>query len=127
MHNTIKTFEDACRALNIEPAALPGVDTLPDKHKKAIEAHYKLVIIAEALNEGWQPDWSDWEQNKWYPWLKVKTTEDKPSGVGFSYSCTRYGYTLATVGSRLCFKTRELARYAAEQFADLYKDYFLFD
>jgi len=122
----IKTFEEACGALGIDPTK-PLVDAsgMPEKHRKAIEAHSKLVVIAQALNEGWEPNWNDEDEYKYFPWFEVEATEEKPSGVGFSYS--RYGHSCAvtSVGSRLCYRTRELALYAGETFADLYKEYLL--
>lgn len=118
----VKSFEDACQLLKIEPN-LPQVDILPENHQKAIIAHYKLVIIAEAVNEGWKPNWDNWEERKYYPWFDL---EGSSSGSGFSY----HGYvdwnSFSYVGSRLCFKTSELAKYIGETFIDLYKDYFLF-
>lgn len=121
----IKTFEDACAALKLDPAALPVVTGLPEKHQKAIQAHYKLVIIAEALNDGWKPIWKDWEECKYYPWFQMDSDDDEVPGSGFSYYVYRYDDAFACVGSRLCFKTRALAEYAGKQFSSLYKDYFL--
>jgi hypothetical protein len=75
----IKTFEGACKALGIDAKKLPDVSMLPADHQDAIIAHYKLVIIAQALNEGWKPNWSDYNQYKYYPWFDVR------SGSGLSY------------------------------------------
>ncbi len=125
MESNIKTFEDACAALSINPELLPVVSELPEKHQKALTAHYKLIIIAEALNAGWQPNWNDYNEYKYFPWLEVEATKEKPSGFGFSHTLTFFVFTVTGVGSRLCYRTRELARYAGKQFADLYKDYFL--
>lgn len=86
MRHKIKTFEGACKALKLKATALPNVSALPKKHQKALIAHYKLVIISEALNAGWQPDWSNWNEYKYFPWFEVKKT---PSGFGFSYSGLR--------------------------------------
>ena len=115
----VKSFEDACQILNIE-ANLPQVEMLPENHKKAIIAHYKLIIIAEALNEGWKPDWDNDDEWKYYPWFDM---EGSSSGVCFS--CNVYGYwdTFSHVCSRLCFKSRELAEYAGKQFPEIYKNY----
>ncbi len=114
----ITSFESACEFLGIEPV-LPQVDMLPEKHRKANIAFYKLTIIISALNEGWEPDWSDWDQYKYYNWFYVD------SSAAFRFSDTHSTYTYTCVGSRLCFKTRALAAYAAKKFEDLYKDYFL--
>lgn len=50
------------------------------------------------------------------------------SSAGFAYAYSRYAPSLSrtNVGSRLCFKTRELAMHAAEHFAELWlKFYFM--
>lgn len=36
----IKTFEDACKALGLNPAVLPDVSALPEKDRKHVVAHY---------------------------------------------------------------------------------------
>src|SRR5262245_37574401 len=121
----VKTFEDACAKLGLDPANLPDFSMMPEKHQKALLAHSKLIIIAEALNDGWQPDWSNYDQYKYYPWFEIEASKDQPSGFGFSRTNYVVWYALTDVGSRLCYATREMAKYAGEQFADLYKDYFL--
>lgn len=125
MKSKIKTFEDACKHLGLDPVALPDVSKLPVKHQKAITANYKLTIIAEALNDGWQPNWNNWNEYKYYPWFEVEASEEQPAGSGFSRSSYVGSHSGTYVGSRLCYKSSELARYAASQFEDLYKDYLL--
>ena len=116
----IKTFEDACKALNIDPSkALLDVSGMPVHHQKATIAHAKLVIIAEALNEGWKPDWKNSSEWKYYPWFRMS------SGSGLAYYVCGTHSSYSPVGSRLCFKSSDLAEYAGEQFKDLYEDYFL--
>ena len=122
MKNKIKTFEDACTALGLDSKkVVPDFSMYPEKHQKAIVAHAKLIIIAEALNEGWQPDWGNSSEYKYEPWFYMGGS----SGSGFA--CHDFGLWLShsSCGSRLCFKSRELAEYAGEQFSDLYKDYYL--
>jgi hypothetical protein len=118
--NKIKTFNDACKALKLDPKKLPIVTGIPAKDRKAIIAHYKLVIIARALNAGWKPNWKDSNEYKYYPWFWM----DK-AGSGFSYHDYAYSFTSSGVGSRLCFKSYDLAVYAGKQFKSLYKEYFL--
>ncbi len=124
-YKEIKTFEDACKALAIDPETLPDVAKLPLVHQNAIVAHFKLVIIAQALNEGWVPDWSNSYEYKYFPWFKVNATSKQPSGSGLSSGdCGRWA-TGTTVGSRLCFKSREIAEYAGKKFKALYEQYYL--
>lgn len=120
----IKSFEDACKHLGLNPNDLPVVDMLPEKDRKSIIAYYKLTIITRALNEGWEPDFSNWNEYKYYNWFYVEENKDQRSSGFRSYAadCT---ITCTGIGSRLCFKNRELAKYATEQFKELYREYLL--
>jgi hypothetical protein len=120
MENNIKTFEDACAALGLDPNALPDFSMIPEKERGPLLAHYKLTVIARALNGDWQPDWSNGQWDKYYPWFEMERR-----GVGFAYDACDHWYTISYVGSRLCYKSAELARYAGETFIELYKEYFV--
>lgn len=113
----VKSFEDACQVLGIS-TNVPEVKGLPRKHQKAIIANYKLITIAEALNEGWKPNWQDSDEYKYYPWFDMSN----PAGVGFSFTASAASYTTAHFGSRLCLKNRELAIYFGQTFTDLFND-----
>lgn len=113
----VKSFEDACQVLGIS-TNVPEVKGLPRKHQKAIIANYKLIIIAEALNEGWKPNWQDSDEYKYYPWFDMSN----PAGVGYSDTGSAASYANAPVGSRLCLKNRELAIYFGQTFTDLFND-----
>lgn len=113
----VKSFEDACQVLGIS-TNVPEVKGLPRKHQKAIIANYKLIVIAEALNEGWKPNWQDSDEYKYYPWFDMSN----PAGVGYSHANDTASYASATVGSRLCLKNRELAIYFGQTFTDLFND-----
>jgi hypothetical protein len=117
-YTTIKTFEDACKKVNTDPAKLPDVSGILEEFAKPIIAAYKLLIIYKAINNEWKPDWSNWDQYKYYPWFEVLS-----SGFGFSHSTYGYDCTHTTVGSRLCFESEEKAKYAGNQFLQLYKDF----
>lgn len=121
----VKTFEDACEVVGIT-GIMEKVNILPYRHpenteEQALNAVKKLWIIAQALNESWTPNWNDTDEKKWYPWFKWEE-----SGFGFSVSGYGYWYANTFVGSRLSYRTRELAEYAATQFKDLYNLTFIF-
>lgn len=122
----IKTFEDALKVLKLDANIVPDFSMVPELHREAMLAHFKLVIILQALNESWQPNWNDYNEYKYYPWLWVEASKDKPSGFGFSH--TAYGCTDSRtgVGSRLCSKSEEIAEYAFKTFPELYTTYFLY-
>jgi hypothetical protein len=110
--NEIKTFEDACKELDVNPQAVYFGNNTSDEI-----AYKKLKIVTEALNQGWTPDWSNTNQKKWYPYFVLS------SGFGFSGTNYVYGYSNTTVGSRLCFESEVKARYAGNQFLQLYKEF----
>lgn len=116
----VKTYADACAVLGIEPIN-EEVFTKLGFTKDEI-AYRKLKTVVEALNEGWRPDWSDSSDYKYWNWFIYN-----PSYAGFGCAGTDSApsNTGTAVGSRLCFKTRELATYAGRQFEDLYNDFFL--
>ena len=122
MPKLITTFEEACKVKKIDPATvLPDVSAYPQEHQKALTAAAKLFIITDVLNEGHKFNWKDYDEYKYYPWWDMNDTSS-PSGFGLHavlLDCTH-----STVGSRLCFKSEELGRYAATQFEAIYRDYF---
>ena len=124
-YTTIKSFEDACRKMNVDPTELPEVPKSREDLRKRIVSDYKLCIIFEAINNGWTPDWTNWNQYKYYPWFEVKATKALSSGFGFSgsyYYCT---LTYTGVGSLLCTDTSYKAKYIAKQFEQEYQDFLL--
>lgn len=120
-YTTIKTFEDACKKVNADPEKLPDVTALPKEFAKPIIAYYKLLIIYQAINNGWKPNWGNYNEGKYYPWFEVLS-----SGFGFSDADFSFAFAHASVGSRLCTDTREKALYIAWQFKSEYQDYFLY-
>ena len=119
----VKSFEDACKVLDIAPS-VPEVKGIPEKYQKPLIANYQLMVIAEALNEGWTPDWSNGEWDKWYPWFDM---DDSSSAGRFSFDVADYQRSSSTVGSRLCFKSKDLADYAGTQFLELYRELFVIE
>lgn len=107
----VKTFEDACSVLGINTNSIYDCGDTKDEI-----AYKKLKLIAKALNEGWKPNWENGNEYKYYPWFKMQ------SGFGFSNTSCASTYSYAGVGSRLCFKTDALAKYAGQQFESIYKD-----
>lgn len=116
----IKTYEDACKMLDIDPELSLPFSGDHDGDQLAINATFKLIKIAKALNEGWTPDWQNDDERKYYPWMDME--DDNGSGLGLSFTDYDYVYSYSLVGSRLCFKSRELAEYAGRQFVGLYAE-----
>lgn len=147
----VKTLEDAINILGNEH---PLVKTLngyvnhiheDEKGDNDVVAFLKLRVIIAALNEGWRPDWSNKDEDKWFPWFWVYTKEeieemdeeDKPLLVGGAYLGSYVGVSVlfadnvpsdssASFGGALASKTREIAIYAATQFGQLFAELILF-
>lgn len=147
----VKTFEDACNELGEENVLVQAYRTAEfntsgnQNDVSDVVAYLKLRIIVAALNEGWQPTFSD-DEYRYYPWFVFYTKEELDAmdeeersrvlgrsshnahanaGVAFSstYDASSFSYT--SFGGRLCFKNRELAEYAGQQFLAIYADFLI--
>lgn len=116
----VKSYEDACKELGRQNYNEDSLMKL-GLTKNDI-AYQKMVVIVEALNEGWKPDVCNSDVKRWYPWFKPNGS---PSS--FAFFASRYVYESANAGSgsRLALKSEELARYCGEQFVELWKEMLL--
>ena len=117
----IASYEDACRVLNIQPINEEVFNIFPKEDQRSMLAYHKLTVITRALNNGWKPNWDDQNEWKYYPLFRYVN-----AGLSFAFTNPAAANTFANIGSRLCFPTSALAKYAAEHFADLYRDYYCF-
>lgn len=135
----IKTFEDACNELGEDNVLVQAYRTAEfntsgnQNDVTDVVAYLKLRIIAAALNEGWKPTF-DGSRCRYYPWFYIYTKEEYKKlnkdekkkcrvvsrssnyanaygGVVYSYASGASSVSHTVVGSRLVFKTRELAEY----------------
>lgn len=146
----IKTVEDACNELGEENVLVQAYRTAEfntsgnQNDVSDVVAYLKLRVIAEALNEGWEPQFTECE-DRWYPIFYFHTQEDidkmsdgknkKPlmfgcissggSSCGLAFALSRKGWSrsLSNLSSRLAVKSKELARYFGEQFIDIWSDH----
>lgn len=118
-YKEIKSYEDACKVLGIQPISENAVAAFPKEDRKSMLAYHKLTIIARAINGGWKPDWNDRTQYKYYPIFYYEN-----AGLSFADANNAASTTCACFGSRLCFKTEAMSDYAAATFADLYTDFY---
>lgn len=152
----VKTFEDACRELGEEHPLVQAYrqlfenatceDYMRETFGADMVAYLKLRIICAALNEGWEPQFTE-DEWRYYPWFwlytqaeidrmdeeerqdrRMMSTGDYQTGyAGFacasSYSAP--SHSDAYFGSRLCLKSDTLAVYCGKQFIDLWADFYL--
>lgn len=140
----VKCFGGAITALGMDNQAVKDYYAIARKTStEDIIAFAKLRVIAEALNEGWKPKF-DGDECRYYPWFYIYTKaeyeeldEDEKKDcrvVGRSYT-DAFAYSgvvcvgafdassgsVTGFGSRLAFKTRELAEYCGKQFIDIWE------
>lgn len=144
VNEVITDFESARKALGGKPNAdftvskkiLSGnavqlndvarlVTDINPMHIEALIALNELFTIAQAWNkeDGFVPDFSDWHQDKWFPWFKY---DKDAAGFVFANANNAPTYAHAGFGSRLCFKSSARAAQFGKQFIDLWNDVFLF-
>lgn len=150
----IKTFEDACQELGKRAEDNEGIALLLADYEsnagniktKSTLAYMKLCIIAAALNEGWEPQFTK-DEYRWFPWftlwtekeLKEKSEEWKANfklwlfggssgngshgGLAFAGSNAAWASSSAGYSARLAVKSEELADYFGKQFIDIWAYY----
>lgn len=148
----VKTFEDACRELGEDHPFVRSYNGYANnihennKNDTDILAYLKLRIICAALNEGWEPQFTE-DEWRYYPWFTL-WTEDELSeksdewktdrhlistgeyqtdyaGLVFAASSRTPSSTAARIGSRLCLKSDTLAVYCGKQFINIWADFCL--
>jgi len=108
----VTSYETACLEIGTPQIG----ETL---YPKDVAAYMKLRIIAEALNEGHKFTYTP-DEYRYYPWFEIN-----PAGFVRVLSTNAASNTSASIGARLCFKTRTLAEYAGRTFLDIYQDFLI--
>lgn len=149
----VKTLEDAIAVLGEDHTLVRQYHLYEqqmngnEKDMRDLTAFLKLRIITAALNQDWSPDWTNSDEWKYYPWFCLYTedeyndldADDKErccrvvgrsnfhasayGGLVFAHAGSASSHSSTGNGSRLAFKTRELALYAGKQFVDLWCDF----
>lgn len=144
----VKTFEDALEVLGEVHCFVSEYNTLANSgliHSLSpdLVAYLKLRIITAALNEGWEPQFTV-DEYRYFPWFDFYTQKEidemdeedrsrvvcragSSSNAGGGVACANSGsassISSSRDGSRLAFKTRELAIYAGKQFVEIWADF----
>lgn len=147
----VKTFEDACKELGEDHKLVQQFKAIQEAiaEDKEATAYFKLGIITAALNDGWEPDFTNDDEYRYYPYLCIWTKEeleDKDEawkdehnlqlwigggasnfgagcGLASAYSSLAWSNANASISARLTYKTEELAIYSGKQFTELWTNY----
>lgn len=143
----IKTFKDACEKLGMKEHLLTGSMGGDREAQGQAQALYKLLIIQKAMNNN---VWRDKDGWSYYPYWVLYSKEGMESmseeekqrkgikqllfcadayatestGVRCAVADHRGESTHADFGFPLCFNSEEAALYAANQFEDLFFQYY---
>lgn len=148
----VKTFDDACKVLGDNNALVNHYLFIAngpemDDSGNDIRGYLKLRIIAAALNDGWQPKFTE-DEYRWYPYFYLYTKEQYDrldedekkdcrvvgrahyhayvhGGVVYASASSAWSYSGTGSGSRLAFKSEELAEYCGKQFIDIWMDFLI--
>lgn len=142
----VKTFDDAVMELDDNHPLVNIYDTITSEYSedemKPVVDYIKVCIIVAALNEGWVPQFVEGEE-RWYPWFRLYTNKEMAEmdeakratcrvvgrsnhnayafgGVAYASALHASSYSHTSHGSRLAFRTEELAEYAGKQFIEEY-------
>lgn len=145
----VKTFEDACRELGDEHPFVKAwqsiyQDAAEDKDLADHLAYMKLRIICAALNDGWEPLFTE-NEYRWYPWHFLWTEDELEeqdeewkqrkalidtgdyvtdfAGFACAFSGNVASDAVARIGSLLCLKSEALSDYCGTQFIRLWADF----
>jgi hypothetical protein len=151
----IKTFDDACEALGennklVEAYhhTIGGVSDGDEEDFKELVgvdmvAYLKLRIITAAINEGWEPKFTE-DECRWFPWFYLYTEDEyrnfseerkrrcvgravvnANAGSGLVFACASSASTFSVThcGARLAFESEEKTQYAGVTFKELWADF----
>lgn len=148
----VKTFEDACKELGEDHKLVQqyrAIEGTPLMDSIDVVAFFKLGIITAALNEGWEPDFTNDDEYRYYPYLCLWTKEELENkdeawkddhnlqlwigggssyvgalcGLAYATSRSAWSYANASISARLAHKTEKLAIYSGKQFTELWTNY----
>jgi hypothetical protein len=117
----MQSFEDFCKARNIDPTQLPGVDNLPEEFREPLIAVYRIMVGVSAVNEGKKVDFTK-NTDKYFAYARVLSSG---SGFDFSNSSSHYVTRGSGVGSRLCTDSDDKTMHVFKVLNDDYKTWLI--
>ena len=144
----IKTLDDAINELGEDHPYVLSYRNYEFEGPDDITAYLKLRIIVAAINEGWEPKFVK-DECRWAPYFVLYTNDeldkmnekDKAKicrvvgrsvssasaygGLAYAYASYASSHSYTGNGSRLAFKNEDLAKYAGQQFIEIYRDFMI--
>lgn len=110
-------FEGVCSIAKVDPKEFEITADMSKRKQFSVYSE-KIWLIGQVLNEGEILDYSNINQQKWYPYFKY-------NGSGFGFSRSRYGYVGTNAGVSARFAKKDRSIYAGTKFAKEYNDLLL--
>lgn len=148
----VKTYEDAVRELGENHPYVEFANSASWRYEgnegADIVAYLKMRVITAALNEGWEPKFTEGEY-RYYPYYTLYTKEEvdkmtdkekeelglvlwggnadygSVAGLACAHSRRAFPRSSSYSGARLAFKSSDLAIYAGKQFIDIFANFYL--
>jgi len=95
----LKGYASACDILNRKQITIDSFSFLGEKQAKKQFARHRIVTCIEAINQGWEPDFDNSNEYKYYVWMYGKKN-------GFSSFVSIVIISTAVVSDMYC-ETRE--------------------
>lgn len=153
----IQTFDDACAALGyaennkmisdyyyaLTITSEETEEAFAERFGADMLAYMKLRIITAAINEGWEPKFTE-DEWRYYPWFYLFTEEEYSrfseekkqrcvlracynahanGGLVCAYAGDASANSRTYVGARLAFESEEKAKHAGVYFKELWADF----
>lgn len=132
-YHEVKSYEDACEVLGIEPIDFEEMnDVLDNNNFPMLEPHEiaykKLTTIAKSLNFGWAPNWANFDEVKHN--FVCRIAKDKRREIGVDIDISDAGCCIGLSNKMFCAglfacRNRETALYFGKQFKNLWEEFLL--
>jgi hypothetical protein len=119
--SNIITVEEIFANENLDANAIT-IAGIPERHIEAVKAIAKLFVVVDHHNPNFQPDFTDYSQDK----FEAVFDMGSPSGARFAFNDSDYWWACSFVGSRLVSESRKTTRLISENYPDLYKAFMVY-
>lgn len=112
-----KSFEELCAIKGVKSQSILPFKKAKNTFQQGINFFAKLSFIRDVLSKGWEANWNDSNEKKWYPWFIMG------SGFAFSFTSCEYDLSGAVSGSRLCLQDEKSAEHFGKVYLQEWKDF----
>ena len=119
----ITTLADAYASLGLNKDEETPFANPKNSRQEAANAVMDAMVLTEALNDGWIPDYDN-NEPKYEIWWFMRSKA--AGGPGFSCYGYSFGASDSFVGARLVFRDWRVGKYAATQFPEVYEPFMTF-